>query len=250
MKTLYSNPHYVHKMAMLSRAKQLAMFPPAIPFEKLKKKKDEEEDDKDKYESFDIKLSVQEDDDSTVMCKVVVHSNGTPEEYCCWYKNCLDLVKELNIEEPHQEVSVLHTLLTDEALTLFEDKLSQCLPDNQDDLTDDIPKACIAKVALHTFSDNQNTYRCQVHHMRYNLYFSTTEVRSFKKRLKQLNQHLKYFPIPMGGDTVEPSPDDQSLESLILLSQSNTRRHYLKVIVKLPCQNIANSYLIWRQQLN
>ena len=147
MKTLYSNPDYVKKMAML-RAKQLAMFPPAIPIEKLKKKKDKEEDDKDKYKSFDIKLSAAEDDDSKVMRKVVVYSNGAPEEYCCWYKNYLDLVKELNIEEPHQEVSVLCTLLTDEALMLFEDELSQCLPDEQDDLTEDILKACIAKVAL------------------------------------------------------------------------------------------------------
>ena len=114
MKTLYSNPDYVRKMAML-RAKQLAMFPPAIPFDKPKKKKDEEEDDKDKYKSFDIKLNA-EDDDSKVTRKVVVYSNGTPEEYCCWYKNYLDLIKELNIEEPQQEVSVLRTLLTDEAL--------------------------------------------------------------------------------------------------------------------------------------
>ena len=68
MKMLYSNPDCVRKMAML-RAKQLAMFSPTIPFEKPKKKKDEEEDDKDKYKSFDIKLSVQEDDDSKVMCK-------------------------------------------------------------------------------------------------------------------------------------------------------------------------------------
>ena len=48
--------------------------------------------------------------------------------------------------------------------------------------------------------------------MRYNLYFSTTEVQSFEKRLKQLNQYLKYFPIPTGRDMVEPLPDDQSLE--------------------------------------
>ena len=53
MKMLYSNPDYVRKMAIL-RAKQLAMFPPAVPFEKPKKKKDEEEDDKDKYKSFDL----------------------------------------------------------------------------------------------------------------------------------------------------------------------------------------------------
>ena len=65
---LYSNPDYVRKMAML-RAKQRAMFPPAIPFEKPKKKKDEEEDDKDKYKSFDIKLSAAEDDDSKVTHK-------------------------------------------------------------------------------------------------------------------------------------------------------------------------------------
>ena len=139
MKTLYSNPDYVRKMAML-RAKQLAMFPPAIPFEKPKKKKGEEEDDKDKYKSFDIKLSAAEDNDSKATHKVAVYSNGTPEEYCCWYKNHLDLVKELNIKEPHQEASVLHTLLTDEALTLFEDELSQHLPDEQDDLTEDILK--------------------------------------------------------------------------------------------------------------
>ena len=42
MKTLYSNPDYVRKIVIL-RAKQLAMFPPAIPFEKLKKKKDKKE---------------------------------------------------------------------------------------------------------------------------------------------------------------------------------------------------------------
>ena len=82
MKTLYSNPDYVRKMATL-RAKQLAMSPPAVPFEKPKKKKDEEEDDKDKYKSFDIKLNA-EDDDSKVTRKVAVYSNGTPEEYCFW----------------------------------------------------------------------------------------------------------------------------------------------------------------------
>ena len=106
----------------------------------------------------------------------------------------------------------MHTLLTDEALTLFEDKLSQCLPDKQDDLTEDILKACIAKVALRAFSDDQNAYRQQVHYMRYNLYFSTTEVRSFEKRLKQLNQCLKYFPILTGRDMVELLSDDKPLE--------------------------------------
>ena len=168
-------------------------------------------DDKDKYKSFDIKLNA-EDDDSKVTRKVAVYSNGTPEEYCCWYKNYLDLIKELNIEEPQQEVSVLRTLLTDEALTLFEDELSQRLPDDQNNLTEAILNDCIAKVALRAFSDDQNAYRRQVHYMRYNLYFSTTEVRSFEKRLKQLNQYLKYFPIPTGRDTVEPLPDDQLLE--------------------------------------
>ena len=140
---LYGNPDYVRKMAML-RAKQLAMFPPAIPFEKPKKKKDEEEDDKDEHKSFDIKLNA-EDDDSKVTRKVTVHSNGIPEEHCCWCKNYLDLIKEPNIEEPQQEVSVLRTLLTDEALTLFEDELSQRLPDDQDDLTEEILNACVAK---------------------------------------------------------------------------------------------------------
>ena len=88
---------------------------------------------------------MQEDDNSKVTHKVTVYSNGRPEEHCCWYKNYVDLVKELNIEEPHQEVSALCTLLTNEALTLFEDELSQRLPDDQDDLTEDVLKACIAK---------------------------------------------------------------------------------------------------------
>ena len=104
------------------------------------------------------------------------------------------------------------TLLTDEALTLFEDKLSQQSPHNQDDLNEEMLKSCIVKVALPAFSNDQNTHRRQVHYMRYNLYFSIAEAWSFKKQLKQLNQHLKYFPIPTCRDMVEPLLDDQLLE--------------------------------------
>ena len=64
--------------------------------------------------------------------------------------------------------------------------------------------------------------------MRYNLYFSTTKVRSFEKRLKQLNQYLKYFPIPTGRDTVEPLPDDQLLEIIDMAKPIEYQQTLLK----------------------
>ena len=65
------------------------------------------------------------------------------------------------------------------------------------DFTDKKVEDALAKVTLKAFNNDKHAYRRQVQYMRYQLYFTTSNFKTFENRLKQLNKYNRYFPIPL-----------------------------------------------------
>ena len=93
MKTHFNNPEYAKKMAQKMQSLATCL-PPAILFEKNEKKDNE----KEKYKTFDIKLPKKEKDSEKVENSVKVFENGTPEDFCKWYEQYVELTEMMPLE--------------------------------------------------------------------------------------------------------------------------------------------------------
>ena len=118
-------------------------------------------------------------------------------------------------EKADQQVNIIRTLLKGKALDTFNTQSTAELDrsssrPSKPTLTN-IQNA-IKKLTLEAFDNDQNACRQQVPYMRYNLCFVQNEFEKFNDRLRQINNHLRFFPIPTGKDKVESPPQDQSVE--------------------------------------
>ena len=215
MKTHFNNADFAKKMA--NKMQRLATcLPPAILFEKPEAKSDKGPSEKEKYKTFDIKLSKKEKDSEKVEISVKVFENGTPEDFCKWYEQYNELEEMMPLDTASKKKKIIRSILKDSALEAFNNHISECEEPDKDGKSteadeDDIEDA-LEKVTLKVFKNDIHAYRRQVRYMRYQLYFTGTNFQAFLHRLKQLNKYLKYFPISETTTAVTPLPDDDLIE--------------------------------------
>ena len=194
MKTHFNDPEYAKRMA--HKVSSLAIFPPAIPFEKPKSKKsDKDKEEKDKIKTFNVKIDSGNKDSDTVDYHIKVFENGTAEEYVQWLEAYKDVEKALPLEAAKDKVKVIRSVLKETFLETFNTNIPEKLAE---DLMDKEVTDALNKVTLKAFNNDRHAYRRQVFYMRHQLYFTTNNFKAFEHRLKQLNKYLKYFPIPPG----------------------------------------------------
>ena len=103
MKTHFNNPEYAKKMAQKMQSLATCL-PPAILFEKNEKKSEKKDNKKEKYKTFDIKLSKKEKDSEKVEISVKVFENRTPEDFCKWYEQYVELAEMMPLDTPTKKI--------------------------------------------------------------------------------------------------------------------------------------------------
>ena len=219
MKTHFNNPEYAKKMAQKMQSLATCL-PPAILFEKNEKKSEKKDNEKEKYKTFDIKLSKKEKDSEKVEISVKVFENGTPEDFCKWYEQYVELAEMMPLDTPTKKIKIIRSILKDTYLETFNNFILEVEEgdkenDEEDgprEPTDDDVEEALEAVTLKVFKNDHHAYRRQVRYMRYQLYFTNTNFQTFFPRLKQLNKYLKFFPIPPQKGTVTPLTEDDLIE--------------------------------------
>ena len=141
MKTHFNDPEYAKRMA--HKVSSLAIFPPAIPFEKPKSKKsDKDKEEKDKIKTFNVKIDSGNKDSDTVDYHIKVFENGTAEEYVQWLEAYKDVEKALPLEAVKDKVKVIRSVLKETFLETFNTNIPE---KSAEDLTD---KEVTGRVAL------------------------------------------------------------------------------------------------------
>ena len=200
---------------MVQKMQRLATcLPPAILFEKAEKKKASKEEEKDQYKSFDIKLNKKEKDSEKVEISIKVFENGTPEDFCKWYEQYVEIKEMMQLDTPAKEIKIIRSILKDTYLEAFNNHLVS-VEDTEEpkELDEDDVEEALEAVTLKVFKNDRHAYRRQVRYMRYQLYFTTTNFTPFLHRLKQLNKYLKYFPVPPQKEgMLHPLTEDDLIE--------------------------------------
>ena len=110
------------------------------------------------------------------------------------------------LEMPDHKVNIIRNILKGTYLKMFNTALGDRA------LTDKKVNNALLKVSLKAFSNDCHAHRCQVQYMRYQLYFTTNNIKQFAHRLKQLNKYLKYAPVPARKRSVQSLPEDNLIE--------------------------------------
>ena len=199
---------------------------PAILFEKSEEKSDKSDNDKDQYKSFGMKINRKEKDPEKVKQKVEIFENGTPEEYCIWCERYNELKKSIPLDTAAKQVKVIQSILKESYLDVFNNHISSVEdadPEKPVAATIEDMKKALDKVILKVFN-SPHAYRRQVRYLRYQLYFTTTNLANFIYRLKQLNKYLKYFPVPPQKEKVTSLTNDDLIEIIDMPNQLSTMR--------------------------
>ena len=100
-------------------------LPPAILFEKSESKKDKSEEDKDKFKTFDIKINKKEKDSEKIEISVKVFENGSPEEFCKWYEQYVEIKEMMPLDNPTKQIKVIRSILKESYLETFNNHLEE-----------------------------------------------------------------------------------------------------------------------------
>ena len=206
MKTHYNDVEYAKKM--LHKLQRLASFPPPIPFEKTQVKNKDKDEEKDRYKSFEIKYDANEKDSDKMEVKIKVFEDGTPEDYVKWMEGYKELEIMKPLTKPLEKLKVVRSILKGSYLETFNSKIPEAVAE----LTEENVEAALGAVALKAFKNDPHAYRRQVQYMRYHLYFTTSNFTPFLHHLRQMNQFLRFFPVPPQKKKVKSLPDDQLIE--------------------------------------
>ena len=117
------------------------------------------------------------------------------------------------LDTPMKQVKIIRNILKDSYFETFNNHITE-VEDGKEKRAlkeEDVDEA-LEKVTLKAFRNDHHAYRRQVRYMRYQLYFTTTNFENFFHRLKQLNNYLKYFPIPPQKGEVKPLSEDDLME--------------------------------------
>ena len=125
MKTHFNNADYAKRMA--NKMQRLATcLPTAILFEKPEAESDKGSSKKEKYKTFNIKLSKKEKDSEKVEISVKVFENVTPEELCKWYEQYNELEEMMPLNTAAKKKKIIRSILNDSALETFNNHVSEC----------------------------------------------------------------------------------------------------------------------------
>ena len=165
MKTHFNNADYAKKWQ--TRCKGFATcLPPAILFKKPEAKSDKGSSKKEKYKTFDIKLSKKERDSEKVEISVKVFENGTPEDFCKWYEQYNELEEMMPLVSPAKKKKIICSILKDSALETFSNHISECEEPKEDgkstEADEDDIEDTLEKVTLKVFKNDIHAYRHQV----------------------------------------------------------------------------------------
>ena len=84
-----------------------------ILYEKSYKKTSKSEEDKDKFKAFGIKISKKEKDLEKIEVSVKVFENGTPEDFCKWYEQYVEVKDMMHLDTATKQIKVMHSILKD-----------------------------------------------------------------------------------------------------------------------------------------
>ena len=150
--------------------------------------KGEKKVNKEDYKTFDIKLNKKEKDSEKVEHSVKVFEQGTPKDFCSWYKRYLELKNDMPLETASKQIKIIRSILKGNYLEIFNNYIQEKEDSKVDE--DDVENALEA-VTLRAFKNDRHAYRRQVRYMRYQLIFGYENFDNFLHRLKHAVRTMK-----------------------------------------------------------
>ena len=85
----------------------------------MRKRSDKKVNEKEKYKTYHIKLSKKEKDSEEVEISILGFENGTPEEFCKWYEQYVELAEMMSLDTPTKKIKIICIILKDIYLETF-----------------------------------------------------------------------------------------------------------------------------------
>jgi hypothetical protein len=219
MKTTYSNPDYVKRVAAM-QVQAMQVNPPAIPFRHEKKKEDDDEVDTKKLK---IKTDPDDEDSDEREIRATVFVEGNAEDWIRWKIQFDERIRDMQVSTERQKEVFAKALLKGNAREKFTNILTdlevsrELNEDNgkfdDDDDDDDLFREAIKKLGVDYFP-SVHAYRRQRNYLRYHVFMMDTSLSDFKAELPRQNNSLKYFPVPDDCEYCKVLPDDDLVEIL------------------------------------
>ena len=109
---------------------------------------------------------------------MTVFSDGSPEDFCKWYEQYVEVKEMMPLETAPKQIKVIHSILKDSYLETFNNHLEDAQqPEEEGEfntLTEDDVEEALEKVTLTAFKNDHHAYRHQRRYMRYQLYFAAS----------------------------------------------------------------------------
>ena len=218
MKTNYSNPDYVKRVAAM-QVQAMQVNPPAIPFRREKKK---EEDEDVETKKLKIRTDPEDEDSDELEIRATVFDEGNAEDWIRWRIQMDELVRDMQLTTGRQKIVLAKALLKGNAREKFTNILSDLRvnqemdndgseDDDADEDWDDTFAEAIEKLGLDYFP-SVHSYRRQRNYLRYHVFMMDMSLADFKAELRRQNNFLKYFPVPDDREKCDILPDDELVE--------------------------------------
>ncbi len=219
MKTHFSDPDYVKKVAQM-QIQAMQVNPPAIPFRRVKKK--EEDEDEVETKKLKIRTDPTDEDSDEIEIRATVFDEGEAEDWIKWRIQFDELVRDMQLVTGRQKIVVAKALLKGNAREKFSNILADLAINReleveddevgaQDKNMDDDFEEAIEKLGLDYFP-SVHAYRRQRNYLRYHVFMMDMTLSDFKAELRRQNNFLKYFPVPDDREKCETLPDDELVE--------------------------------------
>ncbi len=219
MKTHFSDPDYVKKVAQM-QIQAMQVNPPAIPFRRVKKK--EEDEDEVETKKLKIRTDPTDEDSDEIEIRATVFDEGEAEDWIKWRIQFDELVRDMQLVTGRQKIVVAKALLKGNAREKFSNILADLAINReleveddevgaQDKNMDDDFEEAIKKLGLDYFP-SVHAYRRQRNYLRYHVFMMDMTLSDFKAELRRQNNFLKYFPVPDDREKCEMLPDDELVE--------------------------------------
>ena len=191
----------------------LLAYPPSILFHATTKKKNTSEkdelDNKTNYAKFYVPIDESDTGNNTTEWSLKKYEKGTAEEFIQFRMRVEELYIVLNTPDDNK-YNVLQTLLRGEAKQTFNTGYTSAGKAKKSEPMK--LKAGYEAMCKHLFTPTESAWRRQRSYMRYHLKFNNMTVNEFKQRLLEMNEYLKFFPVPKGKNGVSTLTEEELVE--------------------------------------